>query len=165
LNHKKAFDYVLSYNGDLNKEFILEIYRLVVENTLRQDLISQIGKYRTVQVFVGVSLPPKPFEVPVKMASLLRWYSNNKNKIHPLVLASYFHAEFEKIHPFVDGNGRVGRLLMNFILFKNKYPMINIPKKKRFRYYEVLREAQYKQNLKPFIQFLISILKKESLRF
>lgn len=165
LNHKRAFDYILEYKGDITREFILRLHELVVFNTLRQDLISQIGRYRTVQVFVGSSIPPKPQDVPDKMAGLLRWHSINKKNLHPLVLASYFHTEFEKIHPFVDGNGRVGRLLMNFILHKNKFPMINIPKKRRFKYYEVLQDAHHKGNLKPFVKFLISILKKDKLRF
>ncbi len=165
LNHKKAFDYILNYKGDITKEFILKLHELVVLNTLRQDLMSQIGKYRKVQVFIGRSIPPKPQDVPDKMAGLLRWYSSNKKSLHPLVLASHFHAEFEKIHPFVDGNGRVGRLLMNFIMHKSHLPMINIPKKRRFEYYEVLHDAQYKNNLKPFVKFLINILKKDELRF
>jgi len=165
INHKKAFDYILSYKGDITKEFILELHKIVVANTLRQDLVSQTGRYRTVQVFIGMSIPPKSQDVPDRMASLLKWYSTNKKKLHPLVLASNFHAEFEKIHPFVDGNGRVGRLLMNFVLHKNRYPMINIPKKNKLRYYEVLQEAQYKANLKPFVNFLICLLNKESLRF
>jgi len=165
INHKKAFDFILSYNEDITKKFILELHRLIVVNTLRQDLIYQIGRYRNVQVFVGRSIPPKPSEVPNQIARLLKWYSVNKNKLHPLVLASYFHTEFEKIHPFVDGNGRVGRLLMNFILYKNKFPMINIPKKRKFKYYEVLQNAQYKNNLRGFVKFLINILKREKLRF
>ena len=165
LNHKKAFDYILTYKGDINKEFILTLHRLVVINTLKDDLISQIGKYRNVQVFIGRSIPPSAREVPKKMTNLLRWYSVNKKRLHPLVLSSYFHTEFEKIHPFVDGNGRVGRLILNFILYKNKYPMINIPKKKRFSYYKVLQEAQYNGNLRPFVKFLISILKKDKLKF
>lgn len=165
LNHKKALDYVLKYEGDITTELILELHNLVVMNALRDELKSQIGKYRTVQVFVGRSIPPKPTDVPKKMASLLKWYSNNKNKLHPLVVASHFHVEFEKIHPFVDGNGRVGRLLMNFILHKNHLPMINIPKKMRFKYYSVLQDAQYRERLNPFVQFLITILKKAELRF
>ena len=165
INHKKAFDCILNYKGDITKEFILKLYELVIINTLRQDLMSQIGKYRTVQVFIGGSIPPKPQDVPDKMGGLLRWYSSNKKSLHPLVLASHFHAEFEKIHPFVDGNGRVGRLLINFIMRKNKLPMINIPKKRRFKYYEVLHAAQYKNNLKPFVKFLVSILRNDELRF
>jgi len=165
LNHKKAFDFILDYNGAITREFILELHRLVIFNTLREDLKLQAGKYRNLQVFIGNSIPPKPGEVPNKIANLLKWYTLNKNKLHPIILAAYFHSEFEKIHPFVDGNGRVGRLLMNFILYDNNYPMINIPKKKRLKYYEVLQKAQYKNDLRPFIRFLISILKKESLRF
>ncbi len=165
IDHKKAFDYMLNYKGDINKEFLFKLHELVVIDTLREDLISQIGKFRTVQVFIGRSIPPKAQDVPKKIASLLRWYSTNKGKLHPLILASYFHTEFERIHPFVDGNGRVGRLLMNFILHKNNYPMINIPKSKKFRYYEVLQDAQYKRNLGSFIKYLIGILKKSELRF
>ena len=165
LNHKKAFDFILSYQGDVTREFILELHRLVIMNTLREDLTSQIGKYRTVQVFIGNSTPPKPHEIPEKMANLLKWYSQNKNKLHPLVVASYFHIEFEKIHPFVDGNGRVGRLLINFILHKNKYPMVNIPNSRKFKYYKVLQEAHNNGNLMPFVKFLVTILKKERLRF
>ncbi|MEK6859491.1 MAG: Fic family protein [Nanoarchaeota archaeon] len=165
LNHKKAFDFILSYKEDITREFILELHRLVVMNTLREDLVSQIGKYRTVQVFIGNHIPPRPHEVPEKITNLLKWYSKNKNKIHPLVVASYFHTEFEKIHPFVDGNGRTGRLLMNFILHKNNYPMINILNSRKFKYYKVLQEAHKSGNLVPFVKFLITLLKKETLRF
>lgn len=165
INHKKAFDYILNYKGDITKDFIFNLHTLVIVNTLRQDLISQSGKYRRVQVFIGRSIPPTSSEVPLLMTRLLKWYSVNKSKLHPLILASYFHVEFEKIHPFVDGNGRVGRLLMNFILYKNKFPMINVPKKRKFKYYQVLQNAQYKNNLRGFVKFLIHILKKERLRF
>jgi len=165
LNHKKAFDFILRYKRDITREFILELHRLVVMDTLREDLVSQIGKYRTVQVYIGNSTPPKPHEVPEKITNLLKWYSKNKNKLHPLIVASYFHTEFEKIHPFVDGNGRVGRLLINFILHKNKYPMLNIPNSRRFKYYKFLQEAHRTGNLMLFVKFLIGILKKETLRF
>jgi len=164
LNHKRALDYILSYKGEINKEFILIIHSLVVENTLEDHLKSQIGKYRKVQVFVGGSIPPKAEEVPKKMESLIKWYSKNKKNIHPIILAIYFHSEFEKIHPFVDGNGRTGRLLMNFILNRHNYPMINIPKKNRFDYYQCLKKA-HADNFKPFVQLMINILKKDVLRF
>lgn len=166
INHKKAFDYILDYKGDIDKEFILDLHRLVVDNTLDRELSFQIGKFRTVQVFItGVMwFPPKPEDIAIKMTNLLTWYSKNKKVLHPLILASHFHTEFEKIHPFVDGNGRVGRLLINFILYKNKYPMINIPNSIKYKYYEALEKAQTKNNLRPFVKLMVEILKDTKIR-
>ena len=167
INHKEAFDYLLKTTTDINKKLILELHRLVTKNTLKEELNEQIGTYRTLQVFIrGVEwLPTKPEEVAQEMATLLSWYTKNKNKLHPLIVAAYFHVTFEMIHPFVDGNGRVGRLLMNFILHKNNLPMINIPHKLKFKYYETLEEAQVKGNLKPFVEFLYDILVNTKIRF
>ena len=167
LNHKKAFDYMFNYRGDINKKFILHLHKLVVKETLRKDLNSQIGVYRKVQVYIRGKdwMPPKPSKIPNEMKSLLSWYSKNKKKLHPLILASYFHTAFETVHPFVDGNGRVGRLLMNFILHKNKFPMINIPSKTKFNYYDALHEAQVEGNLKPFVDLCLDIYGKAKLLF
>ena len=167
LNHKRAFDYLLNYTGEINKEFICELHKLVVANTLSSELVKQIGIYRNVQVYIrGVQwFPPKPLEVHQHMDSLVKWYSKNKNTLHPLILCGHFHTEFEKIHPFVDGNGRVGRLLMNFILHRAKYPMINISNKIKHTYYSALESAQMKGNLRPFLKLLLDVLKKEGIRF
>ena len=75
------------------------------------------------------------------------------------------HIAFEGIHPFRDGNGRTGRLLMNFILHKNRFPMINIPNAKKTAYYECLQHAQLEGNLEPLIKYLFKILKEQNLRF
>ncbi|MDP1696118.1 MAG: Fic family protein [archaeon] len=167
LNHKKAFDYILNYKGEITKALILKLHELVVKDTLKENLTSQIGTYRKVQVFIrGTNwLPPKPEEVPGEIGSLLGWYTRNKKILHPLVLSAYFHVAFETIHPFVDGNGRTGRLLLNFILHKNSLPMINIPNTKKLKYYECLEEAQVKSNLKPIIRFLFDLIKEQKLRF
>lgn len=160
LNHKKAFDFILEYKKDITKDFICKIQEIVVTDTLRKDLQSQIGKYRDLQVYIrGANfIPSKPKEVKREMRNLLRWYSSNKKTLHPLILAAYLHAAFESIHPFVDGNGRTGRLLSNFILHKNKYPMINIPNSQKLEYYECLEEAR-KGNLRKFIDLLFRLLK------
>ncbi|MBU4308801.1 MAG: Fic family protein [Nanoarchaeota archaeon] len=167
INHKKAFDYLLDIKKEISKELILKIHKLVVQNTLRPELKDQIGKYRTLQVYIrGIDwLPPKPEEVLKEMGYLLSWYSKNKKKLHPLILAVYFHSAFETIHPFVDGNGRVGRLLMNLILHKNKYPMINIPNKEKYKYYNALETSQLRGNLRPLVKFLFDVLIKEKIKF
>ena len=167
INHKKAFDFILNNKKDISKELILQLHKLVVQNTLRPELESQIGRYRTLQVYIRGTewLPPKPEEVPKEMGSLLSWHSKNKNILHPLILAAYFHSAFETIHPFVDGNGRVGRLLMNLILHQHKYPMINIPNKKKYIYYNSLEEAQLNGNLRSLVKFLFDLLIEEGIKF
>jgi len=167
LNHKSAFDYMLAYKEDITKKFILELHKLVTKNTLKENLVSQIGKYRNLQVYIRGRdwLPPKPKKVPKEMKDILSWYTLNKKRLHPLILASYFHIAFETIHPFVDGNGRVGRLLMNFILHKNNYPMINIPSKIKFRYYEALKTATIDGNLKPFLDLMLELYKESKINF
>ena len=159
LNHKKAFDFILNYKKDINKKFICEVQKVIVQNTLKRELEDQIGKYRDIQVYIrGANfIPPTSKQAKIDMANLLRWYNLNKNRVHPFIIAAYFHSAFESIHPFVDGNGRTGRLLMNFILHKNGFPMINIPNKRRLEYYECLEETR-KHNLKRFINFLFDLV-------
>ncbi len=167
INHKKAFDFILETKEDISKKIILKLHEIVVKDTLRPELKNQIGKYRILQVYIRGTkwLPPKPEEVPKEMSYLLSWHSKNKGKLHPLVVSAYFHSAFETIHPFVDGNGRVGRLLMNFILHKNGYPMINIPNKKKYIYYDALESSQVKGDLRPLIKFLLDLLKEETVKF
>jgi len=167
INHKEAFDFIINGKKDISKKIILELHKIVTKNTLKKELIGQIGKYRTLQVYIrGTNwLPPKPHEVPKEMKSLIAWYSKDKKKLHPLILTAYFHSAFETIHPFVDGNGRVGRLLLNFILRKNGYPMINIPNEKKYLYYASLEESQLKGNLRPLVKLLFDLIKEEKIRF
>ena len=167
LNHKEAFDYILKYKGEVNKKFLLKLHELIAKNTLKPELKKQIGKYRELQVYIrGTSwLPPKSQEVPKEIRYLLSWYSKNKKKLHPLIVCAYFHSAFETIHPFIDGNGRVGRLLINFMLHKNKYPMINIPNKKKHIYYKVLESSQVEGNFKPLIKFFLDLLKEYEIKF
>ncbi len=163
-NHKEALDFILSYKGEITKEFVLRLHKLVIKNTLRHDLRSQEGIYRKSRVFIRGAefMPALPSRVPREMASLLSWHSKNKKILHPIVLAAYFHVGFETIHPFVDGNGRVGRLLINYILHKNGFPMINIPVKKRKEYFEHLRSGR-KDNLESFVNFLVGLILEEEI--
>jgi len=94
------------------------------------------------------------------LKDMLSWYKENKKRFKPLVLAAIIHNQFEYIHPLQDGNGRVGRLLLNFILLKNKYTPINIALEDRVEYYRTLQEYQKNQNLKPTVEFLVKQHKK-----
>jgi fido (protein-threonine AMPylation protein) len=156
-NHKDAFDYMLAYKGGMNKNFVLKLHKLLMHNILWK----YAGKFRDVQVYVRGAgfMPPKPEDVEKKFKQLMLWYRSNKRKYHPVVVVAYFHHVFESVHPFRDGNGRVGRLLLNFILRKNGLPMVNIKYRERGKYYEALEKGN-NGNLKPMTDLIIKYLEE-----
>lgn len=86
---------------------------------------------------------------------LIKWYNKNKNKYPALVLGAVIHNQFENIHPFADGNGRVGRILLNNILIKHRLPPINIEFKNRIEYYNSLKTYELNKDLKPTIDLFM----------
>ena len=124
-------------NNELEHNFIIWIHDKLLEN------IDERKSYRTTDIRVvrsNFDASPGKY-VKTDMNLLLKWYGKNKGKLHPLVLASIFHHKFEKIHPFMDGNGRTGRMIMNYILLKYNLPPTIIHKKTRNEYLEAMREA------------------------
>ena len=156
-NHKKALEYMLSYDRDLSLNFILKLHKIISTGILEN---KYAGKLRDVQVFVRGSEinPPPPEVVEMELKELLRWYHRNKQRYHPIVVASYFHIAFEGIHPFIDFNGRVGRLILNFILKKNFYPFADIKVEDRIEYLKAINDG-LKGDLRPFIKLLIKCLR------
>jgi Fic family protein len=99
------------------------------------------------------------------LKELIEWYNKHKNKYPTLVLATVIHNQFENIHPFRDGNGRVGRLLLNNILIKNKLFPVNIDFNNRKEYYLALQEYEKNNNLRPMIDLLLKEYKSLKKRF
>ncbi len=138
INHKKAMNLLLKKlndsNLDLTKQFIKEI-----NETINQDIKDIVG-YRKISIFIKGSehIPPTPEQLNSLMMYLIHNYNNDKEKDIFEKIANY-HIEFESIHPFEDGNGRTGRLLINFELLKNDIPPVVIPKEERVKYFEFLR--------------------------
>ncbi|WP_334073614.1 MULTISPECIES: Fic family protein [Paenibacillus] len=104
-------------------------------------------------------------ELSEKMEQLVRWYYEQKDKLHPVQLAAEFHFRFVYIHHFNDGNGRTARLLMNLILMKYGYPpaILKSETRDRLRYYETLEAASVQSGLEPFVQLIAGCV-EESLR-
>jgi Fic family protein len=137
LNTERVFFELFDLKKEIDSDFIQKIHSQLLEN------IDARKGYRTRDIHVvkaNFEATPAPF-VKTDMDILLKWHNENKNKLHPLVLATIFHHKFEKIHPFFDGNGRVGRMLLNYILLRNDYPPIVIQKKERHYYLEALKKA------------------------
>lgn len=120
------------------------------------------GQYRKVQVLISGDkhVPPQPYLVSKEMEELFIWYNENKEKLYPVRLAAEMHERLITIHPFIDGNGRTARLLMNLILLQSGFPIAILKgdTESRLNYYNALETAQLEGNKQPFIDFIIENL-------
>lgn len=136
---------------DVSEKLIRDLHQAVIELSEEVD----DHDYRPTDVFISGSkhTPPSPSEVPKAMKKLVRWAQTERHKYHPLEFAALFHHQFVYIHPFLDGNGRTARLLMNLFLMKAGYPLVIILKNDRQKYYRCLRHAD-NGRYKLLIQFI-----------
>ena len=162
IGFKDAFDYIIdiaSHPVPLTEEVIKTIHSLVLMGDRENR-----GKYRNVPVrFMGaLHNPPQPYMIQPALEQLLQHYEEWKTQRHPLEAISLFHLEFESIHPFIDGNGRTGRLLLNLELIKAGYLPIDIKFTDRRAYYESFDEYhRMNQNAEPMVQLIASYEKSE----
>lgn len=145
IGHKEAFDYVkqlVSENAEISEKLIKDIHYLVLA-----DKKDDRGVYRRIPVRImgAAHEPVQPYLIIPKMEELLEQYKNSKEDI--VTKLARFHIEFEDIHPFIDGNGRTGRLLINLELMKAGYPPIDIKFSDRLKYYEAFDEYHIKHNI------------------
>ncbi|HON43288.1 MAG TPA: Fic family protein [Bacillota bacterium] len=136
VGHRDAFRYVqqlVAAKAPFSERIIREIHSLVL-----LDKPEDRGVYRRIPVRImgAHHEPPQPYLVPVQMERLVAESAHDKR--HPVHGAALFHLEFEGIHPFVDGNGRTGRLILNLTLMQHGYPPINVKFADRRRYYDCL---------------------------
>jgi len=124
-----------------------------------------LENYRKENVLISGAkhMPPKQYELNDLMQKMIAEYKSEWQQFHPVIRATLLHGEFVKIHPFIDGNGRTARLLLNFELMKNGYTPIIIRRDQRADYYDVLGLAHTTLNYGPFIK-LVSELVVESER-
>jgi Fic family protein len=136
-NTEKVFFKILGLNKEVSHDLIISIHDELLEN------IDERKGYRTTDIRVlksNFEATPGKY-VKTDMDLLLKWYNVSKKKLHPLILAIVFHHKFERIHPFMDGNGRTGRMILNQMLLKNNFPPMIIRKRTRREYLEAMREA------------------------
>ena len=154
VGHKDAFLYVqdiVSKKTPLTEFVIKNIHSLVLMNKPEDE-----GVYRRVPVRIMGALtePVQPYMIEPKMTELLAENEKRKKKMHTIERIARFHLEFESIHPFIDGNGRTGRLLMNFELMQNGYPPINVKFTDRKRYYEAFDCYSRNQDATPMTNLI-----------
>lgn len=160
INHRDAILYVEDIVKDkepLTEWQIENIHRLVLKGI--ND--NYAGNYRDQQVIISGAkhIPPEPFLIKEQMENLIKWYDDSQN-LHPIERAAMLHIIFVGIHPFVDGNGRTSRLLLNLELMKNGYPPIVIRTENRVDYYSALDKAHITGENEDFIKLVIKELDK-----
>lgn len=153
INHAEAADFIselATRKEDLTKRTLLELHYLVLKSIDRENA----GSWRTVPVRISGSQhePPQPFLLEKMMEDYFLHYSRQKTYMHPVILAAEMHERLVTIHPFVDGNGRTSRLVMNLILLRNGYTIANLrgDNLSRLAYYKALEHVQIDNDPLPF---------------
>ena len=164
VGHRDAFQYLqhlVSEKMPLSERVIKEVHSLVL-----MDRSEDKGVYRSIPVRIMGAFhePPQPYIVPKKMEQLM--IDNNKKKmVHTLERIAWFHLTFEGIHPFIDGNGRTGRLILNFDLMQNGYPAINVKFTDRKRYYEAFDAYYRDKDVSPMVIMLAEYVEERLDRY
>jgi len=151
-NMRRCIDFLFEYKGDMTEDMVLKLHSIEMEGVL-----PDAGKYRAHNVRVGDYFPPIHQEVSGRMKEFFGWYDSAKDVLHPFELAALVHLRFVRIHPFGDGNGRMSRLLMNFVLMRKGYPLLNVFDAEKMLYYLVLRKVEYAKKEKPFVDYLFEV--------
>ena len=144
IGHRDAYYYVedlVKNKVPVTEKGIKDIHAFVL-----MDRQMDKGVYRSVPVRVGAFCPCQPYEVPVQMERLMLDYGGGMQKLHVVERAALFHLRFETIHPFIDGNGRVGRLLLNLELMKEGYPPVSVKFTDRAKYYGCFKYYRENEN-------------------
>ncbi len=157
IGHRDAFQYleevVRNEEVPLSERLIRELHALVLI-----DRPEDKGQYRRIPVRIlnAVHTPPQPYEVPIQMERLLAEFKCPP--YHPIEAAARFHIAFEAIHPFIDGNGRTGRLLLNFMLMRKGYLPINVKFADRRKYYDAFTAFHKDNDIVPMASLITTYL-------
>lgn len=168
INHQEAIYYIRELaenNVEISEREIKNIHAIILKSIQNKEA----GAYRKSQVYINLQDGtkhnfPQPFMIDNLMQDFLKFFNDNKYNLHPVEMAAHLHQKLVNIHPFIDGNGRTSRLLMNLFLIQNGYPIaiINSEMEKRKQYYQLLSDFQAKEkgDSKPFALFIAQRVKE-----
>lgn len=167
----KGYDYLKRH--DFSNDFFFEMHMALMDGNVRKP--KEIGKYREKQNYIGKNdpthaitfIPPMYEEVPNLMNNLIDYMNKPADHLRPLIRTAIIHAQFETIHPFMDGNGRVGRMLIPMYLYSQK--QIDLPcffisealERDKILYYNLLNNIRYKNDWNEWIRFFLTTVAKQ----
>lgn len=161
VNHARAVELIYALVGkghqELSEEDIKRLHKIVLTGINNE----WAGLYRRVNVFIaGADVePPPPNAIPERMAALMAWL-DRQQETHPAKIAADLHFKFVEIHPFIDGNGRTARLLMNLILLQHGYPLAIIKMSERLTYMMAINEGTVSGDLRPFRKIIYTAIER-----
>jgi Fic family protein len=157
INHKEAIlfiEEIIAKKIELSEAVLKQIHALVLYGIDRENA----GRYRYVPVLIAGSqhIPPQPYLLQSLMEDYFSFYQQHKDSLHPVVIAAEMHEKLVTIHPFIDGNGRTSRLVMNLILLQHGFPLaiISGDYESRMAYYDALEKVQTDKDKSGFILFI-----------
>lgn len=155
-NHEQGFMMITEYKGVFDLKFIKKLHKALMRGV--NDEIA--GKTRSelkrdVKIAGTPYVPPKWNELEKEIKNLFSWYKDNGRKLHPLELASLIHLKLISMQMFIDGNSRLSRLLMNWVLWKKSYPLIDIPVEDLENYYDALDYYQIEKDEGFFVKYIL----------
>ena len=158
INHREAIDLLydlVEHKVNFNAHRLKQIQHLVLKGLDDRNA----GKYRAVPVMISGSqhVPPEPYLIDKLMEDYFIYYEQNREHLHPVLLAAEMHERLVTIHPFIDGNGRTSRLVMNLILLQNGYTIANLKGniEDRLRYYAALEKVQLNHDSSDFHMLIV----------
>lgn len=159
INHAEAISYIkdiAKQDIEISERTVKEIHALILHGIDRENA----GKYRTVPVMISGSthMPPQPYLIEKQMEDfILRYKQMETEKVHPVLIAAYLHDELVRIHPFIDGNGRTSRLLMNLYLLRHGYVIITLKGSNdaKVSYYNALEKSHTEQLPEDFQKLVV----------
>jgi len=158
INSKDCYEFIKNYTGEFNQKSLLKIHTLLTKNTN----CKIVGKYRDHDVRITGSdwIPTAHKKIKEEMRKIFQWYYVERKKLHPVELGAILHNKLVRLHPFSDGNGRTSRVVMNWILMKNKFPMFYVELRDKIHYYEVI-EVGDKGKDEAIVHYIASILMQQ----
>jgi Fic family protein len=158
LNSRDGYEFIKNYSGEFNQKFLLKIHGVITKNTK----CKLVGKYRDHDVRISGSewIPPSHKKIKEETRKIFQWYYFERKKLHPVELGAILHNKLVRLHPFSDGNGRTARVVMNWILTKNKFPMFYVELRDKIHYYETIEEGD-KGNDEAIVHYIASVLMKQ----
>lgn len=167
INHAQAVDFIKDIARqeiEISERTIKEIHAIVLHGINRENA----GRYRTVSVMItgSIHIPPQPYLIEKQMEDfILKFQQMERGCIHPVIIAAYLHDELVRIHPFIDGNGRTCRLLMNLYLLQHGYTIVTLKgdNDKKLQYYKALEKSHTEHKPDAFYT-LVAEAEKEALQ-